>query len=425
MTSVQDRILASVDRRFEEQIAFTEQLVRFPSLRNAEAATQDFVEDALKARGYAVERFRTDASGIGRHPAFSPSDVDYAQSWNIVGRRVAASGGGRSLAFNSHVDVVPATSSRWTAPPFQPVRAGDWLYGRGAGDMKAGLAASIFALDAIADAGLKLRGDVQIQSVVEEEMTGNGAATLFVNGCVADAVFSPEPTDEALVRANAGVLKFRLTTKGRPAHPREPESGRSAIDLMITLIQRLRELERKWIAEGKSKPLFQSLANPVSLTFGTIKGGDWAASIPSDCEVEGRIGFFPGEDPQMRLREFEAFFDLIRTTDPDFAGHDVAAMEWIGHVQWGYELAEGSSAEACLRAAHSRANDAADLRAVTMACYLDATIFAVHGNIPSLVYGPIAQNVHGIDERVSLASIRRVTKTMALFAADWCGIVEG
>lgn len=423
MTSVQDRILASVDRLFEKQIAFTEQLVRFPSLRNQEAAIQAFVESTLRQRGYAVERHRTDATKVGQHPAFSPTDVGYDDSWNVVGRK-AATGGGRSLAFNSHVDVVPATSSRWSTPPFEPRREGDWLYGRGAGDMKAGLAASIFALDAIADAGLTLCGDVQIQSVVEEEMTGNGAATLFVNGCVADAIFSPEPSDENLVRANAGVLKFRITTRGRPAHPREPESGRSAIDLMITMIGRLRELEGKWRAEGKAKPLFKDLVNPVSLTFGTINGGDWAASIPSDCAVEGRLGFFPGEDPQMRLREFEAFFDHVCTTDPDFAGHDVASMEWIGHVQAGYELAEGTSAEACLRAAHARANADADLKAITMACYLDATIFAVYGNIPSLVYGPVSQNVHGLDERVSLSSIRRVTKTMALFAADWCGVTE-
>src|SRR5690606_5449113 len=128
----------------------------------------------------------TDAALIGKHPAFSPATVDYAESWNVVGRR-AGSGGGRSLAFNSHVDVVPAGSDRrWAVPPFEPARDGDWLYGRGAGDMKAGLVASIFALDAIAAAGLSLRGDVQVQSVVEEEITGNGAATLFAAGFTAD-----------------------------------------------------------------------------------------------------------------------------------------------------------------------------------------------------------------------------------------------
>src|SRR5690606_13490697 len=152
-----------------------EKLVGFKSLRNEEAAAQDFIEAALKERGFDVSRFRTDAARIGTHPAFSPATVDYDESWNIVGRKQAAGTGGRSLAFNSHVDIVPAGSAhRWASPPFEPRRDGDWLYGRGAGDMKAGLVASIFALDAISAAGLSLLGDVQVQSVVEEEITGNG-----------------------------------------------------------------------------------------------------------------------------------------------------------------------------------------------------------------------------------------------------------
>lgn len=425
MTSPNDRILTAVDRLFDDQVRFLERLVGLRSLRNEEAVAQDFIEAALQERGYDVSRFRTDASKIGEHPAFSPATVDYAESWNVVGRKAATGTGGRSLAFNSHVDVVPAGSNhRWTSPPFEPIRDGDWLYGRGAGDMKAGLVASIFALDAIAAAGLSLRGEVQVQSVVEEEITGNGAATAFALGFTADAIVSPEPTDEQLVRANAGVIKFRLETKGRPAHPREPESGQSAIDLMIRLIGHLRGLEQKWIAERQDKPLFRDIANPVALTMGTISGGDWIASIPSDCAAEGRIGFYPGEDPKVRAAEFEAFLDRIQTEDPAFASERLVSLSWVGVMHAGYELPEGTDAEASLRAAHAAIHAGNELPSYVMACYLDAAVFSVHGNIPSLVYGAIAENIHGIDERVSLASLRRVTKTLALFAADWCGVQE-
>lgn len=423
MASPEDRILQAVDDLFEKQVAFLGELVSYRTLRNEESEAQSFLESALVERGYGISRFQTDASRIGKHPAFSPSTVDYRSSWNIVGRKDAGERGGRSLAFNSHMDVVPAGSAtRWASPPFKPRRDGDWLYGRGAGDMKGGLAASVFALDAIAHAGLSLRGDVQIQSVVEEEITGNGAATAFANGHVADVVFSPEPTDEQLVRANSGVIKFRLTTRGRPAHPREPESGQSAIDLMIRLTGHLRELERKWIGEAADKRWFADIRNPVALTFGTISGGDWIASIPSDCVVEGRIGFYPGEYPKARAAEFEAFVARIPENDQAFAGGDLVDVEWVGVMHAGYELAEGSPAEACLRASHRRIRDGEELNASAMTCYLDAAVFAVHGNIPSLVYGPIAENIHGIDERVSLSSLKRVTKTLALFAADWCGV---
>lgn len=424
MKSVHDRIVAAVDRLFEEEVRFLETLVRFKSLRNEEAAAQDFIAAGLRERGYAVDRLRTDAALIGKHPAFSPATVDYAESWNVVGQK-AGSGGGRSLAFNSHVDVVPAGSDRrWTVPPFEPARDGDWLYGRGAGDMKAGLVASIFALDAIAAAGLSLRGDVQVQSVVEEEITGNGAATLFAAGFTADAVVSPEPTDEQLVRANAGVIKFRLETRGRPAHPREPESGQSAIDLMIRLIGHLRTLERKWIAEREGKRWFGDLANPVALTIGTINGGDWIASIPSDCVAEGRIGFYPGEDPQARAAEVEAFLRHVQAEDSALSGEGLVRLTWVGVMHAGYELAEDGAAERTLRAAHAATHGGADLPSYVMACYLDAAVFSVHGDVPSLVYGPIAENIHGIDERVSLSSLKRVTQTLALFAADWCGLEE-
>lgn len=423
MTSANDRILDAVDLHFDDQIRFLETLVRFKSLRNEELAAQDFIEAALKQRGFTVSRFRTDASKIGEHPAFSPATVDYDASWNVVGSKPAEGRGGRSLAFNSHVDIVPAGShQRWTSPPFEPVRDGDWLYGRGAGDMKAGLVASIFALDAIAAAGLSLCGDVQVQSVVEEEITGNGAATAFALGFTADAIVSPEPTDEQLVRANAGVLKFRLETKGRPAHPREPESGQSAIDLMIRLIGHLRTLEQQWIAERQGRHWFKDLANPVALTIGTIAGGDWIASIPSDCTAEGRIGFYPGESPKARAAEFEAFVERVQAEDPVFGGGQHVTLTWVGVMHAGYELPEDTAAEASLRSAHATTHAGDDLNAYVMACYLDAAVFSVHGNIPSLVYGPIAENIHGIDERVSLASLQRVTKTLALFAADWCGV---
>ncbi len=424
MTSAHDRILAAVDRLFDDQVLFLERLVRFKSLRNAESAAQDFIAAALKERGFDVRRIRTDAAKIGHHPAFSPATVAYDDSWNIVGRKIST-GGGRSLAFNSHVDVVPAGSeNRWTSPPFEPRRDGDWLYGRGAGDMKAGLVASIFALDAIAQAGFSLRGDVQVQSVVEEEITGNGAATLFAEGFTADAILSPEPTDEQLVRANAGVIKFRLETRGRPAHPREPESGQSAIDLMIRLIGHLRRLEADWIRQRIGKPLFADLPNPVALTIGTIAGGDWIASIPSDCVAEGRIGFYPGEDPKARAAEVEAFLTQLRTEDPAFAGENLVTLTWVGVMQAGYELPEGTPAEEIFRSAHAVAHAGEGLKSYVMACYLDAAIFAVHGNTPALVYGPVSENIHGIDERVSLSSLKRVTGTLALFAADWCGLDE-
>ncbi|QRM32200.1 ArgE/DapE family deacylase [Microvirga sp. VF16] len=421
----QDRILAAVDEAFETQIAFLSDLVRCVSLRGQEADVQSRVEAALLERGYDVSRQTIDPTLIGRHPAFSPATVSYENSWNVIAVQNPAITEGRSLILNAHVDIVPTGDpKRWQDPPFEATRDDDWLYGRGSGDMKAGLSAAIFALDAIRAAGLELTAPVQIHSVVEEEITGNGAAMAVASGLTADVVLIPEPTDEKLVRANSGVIKFAITLHGTPAHPREVSGGVSAIEAAMRLIEHLRQLEARWNEEGAIQPFFHNVENPAALTIGTINGGEWIASVPSCCRFEGRIGFYPGDDPHERVRELEAFVARIAVDDPLIQRCPAPIVEWVGVVHAGYTLAPGSDAEGILAEAHAAAHapNGPALNSYVMACYLDAAVYAVHAGIPSLVYGPIAENIHAIDERVSLASLRRVTKTIALFAATWCGV---
>lgn len=420
-----NRILLAVDEAFERQVTFLSELVRCVSLRGQEAGIQALVEAALQERGYAVNRQRIDPALIGQHPAFSPATVSYEDSWNVIGTHTSATLLGRSLILNAHVDIVPTGDpNRWQEPPFKPTRRGDWVYGRGSGDMKAGLSAAIFAIDAINAAGLELTAPVQIHSVVEEEITGNGAAMALASGLVADAVLIPEPTDEKLVRANSGVIKFAIAVDGKPAHPREVSSGVSALEAAIRIIDHLRKLEARWNGERVMKPFFGNVENPAALTIGTIKGGEWIASVPSSCCFEGRIGFYPGDSPRERMKEFEAFVATVAAGDPLVQRCPEPVVQWVGVVQAGYTLAPGTEAESVLAEAHIAANapKGPPLKTYVMACYLDAALYAVHAGIPSLVYGPIAENIHAVDERVSLSSLRRVTKTIALFAAEWCGV---
>jgi acetylornithine deacetylase len=152
---IERKILASVDVLFDAQVKFTQDLVRFPSLRGQEHTIQDFVFEALKSRGAAMDRWRVREDDIKHHPGFSPIDVSYENAWNVVGSFRPQKEAGRSLILNAHVDVVPTGPiEMWTAPPFDPVIRDGWMFGRGSADMKAGLAANIFALDAIRAAGL-------------------------------------------------------------------------------------------------------------------------------------------------------------------------------------------------------------------------------------------------------------------------------
>ncbi len=415
------QIIGAVDASFDAQISFTCDLVRQPSLRGREHTAQEIVYTALKERGYATDRWAIDVEAIRHHPGFSPVAIDYANAINVVGIHHAPETLGRSLILNGHVDVVPeGPLDMWTRPPFEPHMEGDWLYGRGAGDMKAGLAANIFALDALRRLGYVPAATVYLQSVTEEECTGNGALACLLRGYRADAVIIPEPEDDKLVRANTGVLWFRIHVRGLPVHVREAGAGANAIEACFPLIQALRRLEARWNERKAGHRHFTGLDHPINFNVGKIAGGDWASSVPAWCSFDCRISIYPGTDPRDAAREID---DCVREASRGvpFLSNTPPEIEWNGFLAEGYVLEEGSDAERTLAAAHARAHGA-DLESFVTPGYLDARVFVLYDDCPALVYGPRSENIHAFDERVSLSSIRRVTHTIALFVASWCGL---
>jgi acetylornithine deacetylase len=416
------KILAAVEYGFEEQIAFTKDLIRFASLRGAEKPAQAFVHKALEERGYAVETFAIDIDKIHDHPGFSPVTVDYSGAVNVVATHKPREQKGRSLILNGHMDVVPeGPHEMWEAsPPFEPRRVGDWLYGRGGGDMKAGIAANIFALDALARIGLQPAAKVHVQSVVEEECTGNGALACLIEGYTADAAIIPEPEDEKLVRANCGVLWFEVHVSGHPVHVREAGTGANAIEASFRVIESLKRMTEDWNAEKANYPYFADLDHPINFNVGKIDGGDWASTVAAWCKLHCRIAIFPGDDPKVRADQIEAHLARELADDP-FLGNRPPEITWNGFFARGYVLEEGSDAEKVLTDAHRRATSS-ELESFVTPGYLDARVFVIYAGMPCLVYGPITENIHGFDERVSLSSIQRVTGAIALFIADWCGV---
>jgi acetylornithine deacetylase len=418
---VRDRILAAVEDGFAAQLDFTRRLVAFPSLRGAEHAIQDFVFRALGERGYARDRFTMDREALARHPGGAPWSDGHSEAPIVVGIHRPRVETGRSLILQSHLDVVPAgPAALWTSPPFAPRIEGDWLFGRGAADMKAGAAANLFVLDALRRIGLQPAATVYVQSVVEEESTGNGALMTHLRGYRADAALIPEPEDEMLVRANTGVLWFQIEVAGLPVHVREMASGANAIDAAYRVIGALRELEAMWNARKAEHPHFADLDHPINLNIGRIEGGDWASSVPCWCRIDCRIAIYPGIAAADAAAELRAHVAAFARADR-FLANNPPKLTFNGFHAEGYTLEPGSAAEAVLGRAH-REVTGAPLETFTTPGYLDARVYALYDRVPALCYGPISRNIHGFDECVSLASLRRVTAAMALFVAEWCGL---
>ncbi len=414
-------ILKAVDEGFEKQLAWTADLVRMPSLRGQEHLAQDQVHESLNERGYEMDRWSIDVSEIEDHPGFSPVKVDYTNAVNVVGTHRPKEGTGRSLILNGHIDVVPeGPHDMWSRDPYDPHVEGDWMYGRGSGDMKAGLAANIFALDALKSLGYQPAATVHVQSVTEEECTGNGALSCLVRGYKADAAIIPEPEDDMLVRANVGVIWFRVNVRGLPVHVRDAGSGANAIEACFPLISALRKLEVRWNEVKSSHKHFTNLDHPINFNVGKIEGGDWASSVPAWCSFDCRIAIFPGWNPAEKAGEIEA---CIReaASDVPFLANNLPEVEWNGFFAEGYVLEEGSEAEKTLGQAHAKSYGNS-LESFVTTGYLDGRVFVLYDDCPCLVYGPYSENIHGYDERVSISSVKRVTGTIALFTAEWCGL---
>jgi acetylornithine deacetylase len=417
------RITASVEAGFADQVAHTQDLIRFRSLRGEEHAIQDHVFRVLKDRGYAMDRFAMDPTAIAAHPGGSKVSPEHSDAPIVVGIHRPKAERGRSLILQAHVDVVPpGPEDLWTHPPFEPVIAGDWLHGRGGADMKAGHAANLFALDALARIGLQPAATVYIQSVVEEESTGNGALMTHLRGYRADAALIPEPEDEKLVRANTGVLWFQVEVRGHPVHVREMGAGANAIEAAYRVIGALRALEARWNEDRAGREHFEGEAHPINLNVGRIEGGDWASSVPAWCRIDCRIAIYPGTSPADAAREIEAAVADFARADP-FLANTPPRVAFNGFFAEGYVLDPGSDAEAALGRAHEAATGS-QLRSFMTAGYLDTRVHALYDRVPALCYGPTSRNIHGVDECVSLSSLKRITGTMALFVAEWCGVEE-
>ena len=418
-------ILKAVDAVFDHEIEFLAELTAHPSTRGNEQSAQTFMAGEMAARGYEVDRWQIEVDDIAHLPGFSPVIGNYEDAVNVVGSHRSI-GQGRSLILNGHIDVVPeGPLDMWHTPPYAPRIAGGWMYGRGAGDMKAGLASNLFALDALGHLGLAPAGDVFIQSVVEEECTGNGALACLQRGYKADAALIPEPFSEQLVTAQVGVIWFQVHLKGIPVHVAYAGSGSNAIEAAIPLIAALHAMEHRWNAAERRHADYSGHTHALNLNIGKIEGGDWTSSVPAWCVFDVRMGLFPGQDIEEAKREIEAVLEDAAQSHP-FLASNAPEIVYHGFHAEGYALSEDRSEGAAraisvLESAH-RTVTGTVLDKIAITATTDARFFGLYADTPALVYGPRAEAIHGFNERVELESVRRVTQATALFIANWCGL---
>lgn len=412
---------AAIAENWSRQVAWLQALTRFETLPGREAGCQDWLAGEFERRGWQVDRYTLAEQPTAHLLGHADCPLtDPATAVQVVATVPSAgpSEAGRSLILQGHVDVVPTgPADMWSRPPFAAEIDGDWLYGRGAQDMKMGISTVVFALDAITQAGLKPHAPITVQMVTEEESSGRGALSALARGYRADACLIPEPTGNMITRAHTGAVWFRLRVKGRPVHVQDAQTGTNAILSAFALVQALQRLTVRLNREAAADPLFGAVVDPIKFNVGVIRGGDWASSTPSWCDVDCRVSVLPG-------KPIDAAKEEVRAAVADAAKSDVFLAEHPPEVIWNGFQAEGSvlepgDAEAVLGRAH-RAVFGTEMRARLSTAVDDTRFYNHYDRIPGLCYGPSGDNLHGIDERASLRSLRQTTLVLALFIADWC-----
>jgi acetylornithine deacetylase len=414
-------ILAAVDDLASDAEAMLADLVRFPSTLGNEGPCLDHVAGIFAGLGAEVRRVPTDPAALAGHPGFSPPLIPYAGRDNVAAVLAPSRGGGRSLCLQAHVDVVPEGAAElWTTPPFEPSVRDGRMYGRGAGDMKAGLVSNIIALKALARAGLAPGGAVQLQAVVEEECTGNGALATMLAMPKPDAVIIPEPGPglPALYTAEVGVVWAWVTVMGKPAHVREMLAGVNAIEAAMAIVARFKDYENEMNRAERIHASFRGINHPVNVNLGTVEGGEWNSSVPSRARIGLRVGVMMGYTAAAAKRDIERIV-AEAAADPALKGAKVS-------LSWGGFMADpcvfDTDAPICRLARESYAEvTGGSLRDYPATGLTDGRFFSLYQGTPVAVFGPDADAIHGIDESVGLGAMHAITKTIALTIAAWCG----
>ena len=276
-------------------------------------------------------------------PAWPGEEVRRETLPVVIGRIGRA--GGRRIVLSGHHDVVPiGDPATWTADPFGgEIRDGS-LYGRGANDMKGGVAAILGALRALAATGVmrRLDGELIVALVPSEEDGGQGTLAAIRAGATGDLAIIPEPSLLDIVVAHAGAITFRLEVPGRAAHASKRREGISALANLQVLIAAL-EADEARRNEDETDPLMTALGLPYPTIVGTVAGGEWASTVMDRVVAEGRYGVRLGQSPEDAFAELRAAVDAACDAD-DFLRDHRPTLELTGARFASARVAVGPSA---------------------------------------------------------------------------------
>ncbi len=422
MNSHRKKIEEYIDLHRHEAISFLQKVVRQPSLQGNETGVQEIVIEKLKQLNLEIDRWDPPHAELSKHSYFVESRKSYENSPNVVGV-LHGTGGGKSIILNGHIDVVPeGDGTKWTDDPFSGKIENGKMFGRGTTDMKGGNVSLILALESIIKSGIKLKGDVIFESVIEEETGGVGTLATILRGYKADAAIIPEPTNMKLFIKQQGSMWFRVTVEGRSAHGGTRYEGISAIEQSWKVFNAIMDLEKRRNA-FITDPLYKTIPIPLPINIGKIQGGSWPSSVADLVTLEGRIGVGPEENMDDVRNELKACLIDISKND-----------EWLKEHQPKLEFFGGQWVPNAVANDHPFVDVLIENYTVVYkkSVIIEASPWGTDGGllgkvglIPTLIIGPgETKMAHYPDEFIDLEEVIKAAKLFAFTIIEWCGVFE-
>ncbi|HET9682284.1 MAG TPA: ArgE/DapE family deacylase, partial [Candidatus Limnocylindrales bacterium] len=413
--AVAERAAAAVDPEWTTSVLRA--LVQIPSVTGDEEAVQAFVAATLAELGCRVERLSPDPDAFARDPDWPGSEMPRGSLPIVVGR--LGRPGGHRILLVGHVDVVPiGDAATWRHDPWGANVEDGRLYGRGAVDMKGGVASILAAVRAMGDAGVvgSLDGELVVVSVPSEEDGGQGMLAAIRAGVTGDAAVITEPSGLDIVIAHAGAITFRLTVPGRAAHASVRREGVSALDNLMTLVRAL-EADEAARNATETDPLMTALGLPYPTIVGKVEGGEWASTVIDRIVAEGRYGVRLGQTWREAEADLRRCIDAAVERDAFLRDHPPTLELTGGRFSSARVPADHPLPLGLARTAERHGGRRPALLGEPYGA--DMRLLVNEGGTPTVIYGPGDVTVaHAADEFVPLDEVVACARVLAAWATE-------
>lgn len=437
LTDEERRVVDVIEARREDLVQLAGELIGFDTTAREpadppreERALQEHLAGRLRRAGAEVELFEPDPADFEGKPL-------YVEGLRFDGRpqlvaRFPGSGGGRSLLFNGHIDAVSAEPlDRWTSDPFHAEIRDGKLYGRGACDMKGGIASMVVAAETLAELGVRLAGDLLVATNTDEESSGAGGLALVLHGVRADAAIVTEPTGFDTWISCRGTSYAVITVPGRPGHaevfqPHWRDGGAvNAIEKAQVVLDALRRLREEW--SNRSDLTHPRLSRPDVLPT-LISAGEWAVTYPAACRITIAVLYLPQQTDEEGWgfaveREVDEWIARAAAADPWLA-ENPPTIEWWSNRVMSLEIPPDSPIVPVMTAATADVGRSGELSGLDS--WYDGATLTRLGGTPAIAYGPSGFDrsgrsvAHTIDEYVPVDDLVTCAQGLAVAAMRFC-----